>query len=104
MSQLARFPFFLNWFADIRSQMPAGRRRVMHLLPESAEECRWFQPNLMTLARLEDWNREMMEKSHGNGGNGSCLEATASQLDRNGDGIPDLIIDKIRELEEDPNK
>ena len=34
----------------------------------------------------------------------SCLEATASQLDRNGDGIPDLIIDKIRELEEDPNK
>ncbi|CAL1142222.1 unnamed protein product [Cladocopium goreaui] len=31
-------------------------------------------------------------------------EATASQLDRNGDGIPDLIIDKIRELEEDPNK
>ena len=43
-------------------------------------------------------------ESHGNGGNGSCLEATASQLDRNGDGIPDLIIDKIRELEEDPNK
>lgn len=31
-------------------------------------------------------------------------EAITSQLDRNGDGIPDLIMAKIKELEEDPNK
>ena len=82
----------------------------MPLFPESAVECRWLQPNLMTLMRLGDWmglggiGIGKRLKSHGNGTNGSCLEAITSQLDRNGDGIPDLIMAKIKELEEDPNK